>query len=97
MFYATQIFNVTDLSWGDSLRKAWKLYRLAKAMRSGVVKFVFEKADGTARIAYGTLCDLPAGITSGRKKAPNYKTMCYWDTRKQGFRSFRVENFISVA
>ena len=37
------------------------------------------------------------GITSrrGAKKEPNYSTMCYWDTKKQAFRSFRVENFIA--
>lgn len=84
-------------AWKSALRKAWKLYRLAKKMRKGVVKFVFEKVDGSARIAYGTLCDLPAGITSRKSsgKSPKYATMCYWDTKKNAFRSFKVENFIS--
>ena len=31
------------------------------------------------------------------EKAPNYGTMCYWDTKKNAFRSFRVENFIAIA
>lgn len=97
MHYAHQIFNSSATTWSAALRKAWQLYYLAKEMRHTTVKFVFEKVDGSARIAYGTLCNLPAGITSGtRKKAPQYKTMCYWDTKKQGFRSFKVENFISV-
>ena len=99
MSYAHHIFVTTVISWSDALKKAWQLYRLAKLMRHGVVKFYFEKVDGSARVAYGTLCNLPAGITSrnGSKKATNYGTMCYWDTKKNAFRSFRVENFIAIA
>ena len=99
MSYAHHIFVTTVISWSDALKKAWQLYRLAKLMRQGVVKFYFEKVDGSARVAYGTLCNLPAGITSrkGSKKAPNYGTMCYLDTKKNAFRSFRVENFIAIA
>ena len=99
MSYAHHIFATTVISWSDALKKAWQLYRLAKLMRQGVVKFYFEKVDGSARVAYGTLCNLPAGITSrnGSKKATNYGTMCYWDTKKNAFRSFRVENFIAIA
>lgn len=96
--YANHIFASTTTTWGAALKKAWTLYRLAKAMRRGTVKFFYEKVDGSARVAYGTLCDLPAGITSKRgSKTPSYGTMCYWDTKKQAFRSFRVENFIAVA
>ena len=99
MSYAHHIFVTTVISWSDALKKAWQLYRLAKLMRHGVVKFYFEKVDGSARVAYGTLCNLPAGITSrkGSKKAPKYGTMCYWDPNKNAFRSFRVENFIAIA
>lgn len=100
MHFAHHIFKFqTSVSWSDALRKAWKLYRLAKAMRRGTVKFFYEKVDGSARVAYGTLCDLPAGVTSRRSatKAPSYGTMCYWDTKKNAFRSFRVENFIAMA
>lgn len=99
MSYAHHIFVTTVISWSYALKKAWQLYRLAKLMRQGVVKFYFEKVDGSARVAYGTLCNLPAGITSrkGSKKANNYGTMCYWDTKKNAFRSFRVENFIAIA
>lgn len=99
MSYAHHIFVTTVISWSDAIKKAWQLYRLAKLMRKGVVKFYFEKVDGSARVAYGTLCNLPAGITSrkGSKKEPNYGTMCYWNTKKNAFRSFRVENFIAIA
>ena len=99
MSYAHHIFVTTNTSWASALKKAWTLYRLAKMMRKGVVKFFYEKVDGSARVAYGTLVDLPAGVTSRRSatKKPSFGTMCYWDTKKQAFRSFRVENFIAIA
>jgi len=97
MNFAHHIFEATSTTWSEALKKAWQLYRLAKAMRKGVVKFCYEKVDGSARIAYGTLCNLPAGITSKRGgKQPSASTMCYWDTKKNAFRSFRVENFIAI-
>ena len=88
-----------EYTWSAALKKAWTLYRLAKMMRKGVVKFYFEKVDGSARVAYGTLKDLPVGVTSRRSatKAPNFGTMRYWDTKKNAFRSFKVENFIAIA
>lgn len=99
MKFAHHIYEATNCTWSAAVIKAWTLYRLAKGMRKGVVKFFYEKVDGSARVAYGTLCNLPAGVTSRRsaKKEPNFGTMCYWDTKKNAFRSFRVENFIAVA
>lgn len=98
MNYAHHIFETQNYTWSAALKKAWTLYHLVKAMRKGVVKFYFEKVDGSARVAYGTLCNLPAGVTSRRSsKSPNWGTLCYWDTKKNAFRSFRVENFIAVA
>ena len=97
MSYAHHIAVASTATMGEALTKAWQLYRLAKKMRKGVVKFYYEKVDGSARVAYGTLADLPAGVTSRKGKAPNFGTMCYWDTKKQAFRSFRVENFIAMA
>ena len=64
MKFAHHIYETTNCTWSAAVIKAWTLYRLAKGMRKGVVKFFYEKVDGSARVAYGTLCDLPAGITS---------------------------------
>jgi len=98
MSYAHHIFVSGEYTWSAALKKAWTLYRLANMMRNGVVKFYFEKVDGSARVAYGTLKDLPAGVTSRRSaKSPNFGTMRYWDTKKNAFRSFKVENFIAIA
>ena len=96
--YAYQIWLNTKASWSECMKRAWALYRLAKAMRAGTISFTYRKSDGTLRRASGTLRDLPAGVTFNGKKMtkPSYKTLAYWDTEKNSFRCFRVENLVSV-
>lgn len=96
MKYAWQLWRATKQQWRICMIKAWQLYRLAKAMREGVVTFYYQKADGTIRKAVGTLRNLPAGATLGGKKVtkPSYKTMAYFDTEKNSFRCFKIENLI---
>lgn len=96
MKYAWQLWRNTKQQWRVCMIKAWQLYRLAKAMREGVVKFYYEKADGTIRKAMGTLKNMPVGATLGGKKMtkPSYKTMAYFDTEKKAFRCFKIENLI---
>lgn len=96
MKYAWQLLKTTKQTWRFCMIKAWQLYRLAKAMREGVVTFYYTKADGSIRKAVGTLKNVPAGATLGGKKVtkPSYKTLAYFDTEKKAFRSFKVENLI---
>lgn len=98
MKYAHQLYKATKWAWRTCMLKAWQLYKLAKAMRQGVVSFTYQKADGTIRQALGTLKNLPVGATLGGKKVtkPSYKTLAYFDTEKNSFRCFKVENLISV-
>lgn len=97
MKYAHQLFAETNKSWQYCLLKAWELYRLAKKMRKGVVKFVFEKTDGSLRTAMGTLVSLPSGVTGSKRiTKPSYKTFSYFDVEKNEFRCFRVENLVTV-
>lgn len=99
MKYANQLWKSSGQPWRVCMIKAWQLYKLAKAMREGVVTFYYYKSDGSIRKASGTLNNLPAGITIGGKRAtkPSYKTMSYFDIDKKGFRCFKVENLIAVA
>ena len=99
MKYAWQLWRATQQEWRSCMLKAWELYRLAKAMRGGIVTFWYKKTDGTLRKAMGTLKNIPAGITFGGKKVtkPSYKTLCYFDTEKNAFRSFKIENLVAIA
>ena len=53
MKYAHQLAKTTEYTWKICLIKAWELYRLAKNMRKGIVKFAFQKVDGSIRHASG--------------------------------------------
>lgn len=96
MKYAWQLWKTTRQLWRICMIKAWQLYRLAKAMRERVVTLYYSKADGSIRKAMGTLKNVPAGATLGGKKKtkPTYKTMAYFDTEKNAFRCFKIENLI---
>lgn len=98
MKYAHQLWKATGKSWRYCMLKAWELYRLAKKMRNGIVKFAYEKADGSIRYAEGTLMNVPAGATVRGKRMtkPSYKTFAYFDAQKQEMRCFKIENLIIV-
>lgn len=98
MKYAHQLYNATGNSWRTCMIKAWELYRLADKMRHGIVRFAYEKVDGTQREAEGTLQGVPAGATINGKRVtkPSYKTFSYYDIEKQSFRCFKVENLITI-
>jgi hypothetical protein len=72
-------------------------------LRSGIVKFEFEKKDGSLRVAYGTrnpkiisdvIGERPAG--EGPKKAPRPGFITYFDMEKGSFRCFAEERFVGV-
>mgnify|MGYP001217248065 CR=1 FL=1 len=65
-----------------------------KTMHKGIVTFAYEKADGSLRKAKGTLKDVQSLIKGTGSE--NYKTVRYFDVDANGFRSFKVENFITV-
>ena len=99
MKYAWQLFKSTRQCWRLCLIKAWQLYKLAKAMREDIVTFYYQKADGTIRKALGTLKGTSVGALShGNRLTKNsYKTMVYFDTEKNSFRCFKIENLICIA
>lgn len=90
---AYELVHATGKTFAVCLSRAWALYRLTKQMRGGIVSFAYEKADGSLRKAKGTLKDIQ-GLIKGTGKE-NYKTVRYFDVDAGGFRSFRVENFIT--
>ncbi len=91
---AYELVKVTGKTFEVCLAKAWALYRLKRRMRNDTVSFAYEKADGTLRKARGTLRDVGHLVKgTGRN---TYRTLRYFDTDKEAFRSFRIENFITA-
>lgn len=95
MCRAWELFRCTGKTFAICLAKAWALYRLAKRMRIGVVTFCYEKTDGTLRKAKGTLKEV-AHLIKGTATAESPKTVRYFDIEAQAFRSFKIENLITI-
>ena len=91
---AWELFRTTGKTFSACLVRAWALYRLTKRMRTGVVSFCYEKANGDTRKAKGTLQGVASLIKGTGKETP--KTVRYFDIEAGGFRSFRIENLITV-
>ena len=95
MRQAHEIHKATGKTFSICLINAWNAYRLTKRMTKEVVKFAFEKIDGSLRYASGTLNGLGSDLIKGTG-TPNFKTVSYFDIDAKGFRSFKVENLIRV-
>ena len=95
MKQAHQFIKIAGLSLSEALKKAWAVFKLKVSMSKGIVKFYFQKVDGSIREAYGTLSNniIPAiAGTDNRKK--NDTTQVYFDTEKQEWRCFKKLNLI---
>ena len=91
---AWELFRATGRTFAECLSRSWAIYRLIRRMRAGVVRFAYEKADGTIRAAKGTLQDVFPLVKGTGTASP--KTVRYYDIEAAGWRSFRVENLIAV-
>ena len=91
---AWHLFRSMGKAFAVCLSKAWQLYRLTKRMRAGVVRFAYEKADGTLRKAAGTLHEVSATI-KGTGRPDGGQAVRYYDVEADGWRSFKVENLIT--
>lgn len=102
MLSAWVISKETGFGIGYGLRMAWKSFRLQAKMRTDVVKFTYMKVAGGLREARGTLCGMfvPGGFSwaldakDTRKR--NDGVVTYYDMEKNGWRSFRKANLISI-
>ena len=89
------LFRTTGKTFSVCLSKAWGLYRLTRRMRGGVVRFAYEKADGTLRQACGTLQNVFATV-KGTGRPDDGRTVKYYDIEAASWRSFKVENLITI-
>ncbi|MDL2323235.1 SH3 beta-barrel fold-containing protein [Bacteroidales bacterium OttesenSCG-928-A17] len=94
MTTAHRFIKIAGISLSEALKRAWANFKLARAMKVGIVKFYFKKVDGSIREAYGTLMEkyLPEVAGSDRKK--NDTTQVYFDTEKQEYRCFKKMNLV---
>ncbi|MFR9576654.1 MAG: SH3 beta-barrel fold-containing protein [Rikenellaceae bacterium] len=91
---AHSLVKSTGKAFAVCLAKAWSIYRLTRRMATEVVKFSYEKVDGSLRTAKGTLREVSHLIKGNGKDTPS--TLRYFDVDAQAFRSFKIENLITV-
>jgi hypothetical protein len=95
MIEAHRFIKIAGISLSEALRKAWANFKLKLKMSAGIVKFYFQKVDGSIREAYGTLASNLVPVIDGndtRKK--NDTTQTYFDTEKQEWRCFKKMNLV---
>lgn len=98
MKLAWQFVKKNGFSMSEALRVAWMNIKLRAQMKLRIVKFYFQKVDGTLREAYGSLSADLLPVTKGESTRKSNDTLqVYFDTEKQSFRSFKKANLVRIA
>lgn len=94
---AWQFVKRNGMILSDALKTAWRNFKLRIAMKSRIVKFYFQKVDGTIREAFGTLAERLIPATSGEdNRRKNDTVQTYFDSEKQAWRCFKKANLINI-
>ena len=97
-----QFVKQTGFSKSEALKMAWRNLKLKKELQNGIVRFHFQKVDGSIREAWGTLKTnlIPninaANINAANNRAQNATIQVYFDTEKKEWRSFKKLNLVTV-
>lgn len=97
MSLAWQLVKRNGYSMSEALKCAWVNMKLKAQMKTRIVKFYFQKVDGSVREAWGTLSEkiVPATGEDTRKKNDTVQT--YFDTDRGEWRCFKKANLIRIA
>mgnify|MGYP001250086957 CR=1 FL=1 len=97
MSAAWRFFRISGQSFSDCLKKAWSNFKLVQKMRTNIVKFYFQKVDGSVREAYGTLSEkIVPPVSNDNNRSKNDTVQVYFDTEVKEWRCFKKLNLISI-
>lgn len=96
MSLAWQFVKRNGFTMSEALKVAWANMKLKAAMKQRIVKFYFQKVDGSIREAYGTLKENLIPATSGDNRKRNDTVQVYFDTERQEYRCYKKANLISI-
>ena len=94
---AWQFVKKNGFTMAEAMKAAWLNFKLRVAMAARIVKFYFQKVDGTIREAYGTLNPSTVPATNGSNRRQNDTVQVYFDTEVQDFRCFKRANLLRMA
>lgn len=102
MFTTSNLRSVMQLAWqfvkrnglrmSEALKTAWRNVKLQMEMKKGIVKFYFQKVDGSIREAYGTLNENLLPESKGNERKQNDTVQTYFDTEVKEYRCFKKAN-----
>ena len=96
MNLAWQFVRKNGYTLSEALKCAWVNIKLKAALSKRIVKFYFQKVDGTLREAYGTLMSERIPATKGTKKTAD-TCQVYFDCEKDEWRCFKKANLVRIA
>ena len=96
MQLAWQFVKRNGYGMSEALKTAWRNIKVRAMMKQRIVKFYFQKVDGTLREAYGTLSMSIVPSTSESNRKSNDTVQTYYDTEKCAWRCFKKANLIRV-
>ena len=98
MQMAWQFVKRNGFTMAEALKAAWLNFKLRVAMAVRIVKFYFQKVDGSIREAYGTLNESVTPVISGNdNRRKNDTVQTYFDTERQEWRCFKRANLLRIA
>lgn len=98
MTLAWQFVKRNGFTMSEALRPAWRNIKLKARLHTGIVKFYFQKVDGSIREAYGTLkSDLLPPTQGNDTRKKNDTVQVYFDTEAQNYRCFKMANLVKLA
>lgn len=97
MKMAWQFVKRNGFTMSEAMKTAWLNAKVKAAMKERIVKFYFQKVDGTLREAYGTLKESLLPPTQGTGRKANESLQTYFDTEKQEYRCFKRANLVKMA
>lgn len=97
MMLAWQFVRKNGYTMSEALKCAWANIKLRSALSKRVVKFYFQKVDGSIREAYGTLMSSRLPEAKGDDRKRNDTVQVYFDTEKEEYRCFKKANLIRIA
>jgi hypothetical protein len=93
---AWQFVKRNGYTMSEALKVAWRNVKLHARMKKAIVKFHFQKVDGSIREAFGTLSSHITPATKGAGRKVNDTIQTYFDTEKQEWRCFKKANLVSI-
>ena len=96
MTQAWAFVKKNGFTMSEALKVAWRNAKLKARLYMGIVKFYFQKVDGSIREAYGTLNENQVPPTAGSDRRRNDTVQVYYDTEKGEWRCFKKANLLRI-